>query len=66
MCDLPRPEPAKMPVKLHPPSQVKRVPVLSVKPKDPPMEDPDLRRQKLMREEGLKLIELIRVSEGFL
>uniref|UniRef100_A0A8C7I1P6 E3 ubiquitin-protein ligase RNF31-like n=1 Tax=Oncorhynchus kisutch TaxID=8019 RepID=A0A8C7I1P6_ONCKI len=61
MCDLPRPEPAKMPVKLHPPSQVKRVPVLSVKPKDPPMEDPDLRRQKLMREEGLKLIELIRI-----
>uniref|UniRef100_A0A673XZW6 E3 ubiquitin-protein ligase RNF31-like n=1 Tax=Salmo trutta TaxID=8032 RepID=A0A673XZW6_SALTR len=63
MCDLPRPEPAKMPVKLHPPSQVKRVPVLSVKPKDPPMEDPDLRRQKLMREEGLKLIELIRDGE---
>nr|XP_023865712.1 E3 ubiquitin-protein ligase RNF31 isoform X1 [Salvelinus alpinus]XP_023865713.1 E3 ubiquitin-protein ligase RNF31 isoform X1 [Salvelinus alpinus] len=63
MCDLPRPEPAKMRVKLHPPSQVKRVPVLSVKPKDPPMEDPHLRRQKLMREEGLKLIQLIRDGE---
>ncbi|KAL0966083.1 hypothetical protein UPYG_G00290670 [Umbra pygmaea] len=63
MCDLPRPEPAKMPVKLHPPSQVKRVPVLSVKAKDPPTEDPDLRRQKLMREEGLKLIQLIRDGE---
>uniref|UniRef100_A0A4W5M0Y7 Uncharacterized protein n=1 Tax=Hucho hucho TaxID=62062 RepID=A0A4W5M0Y7_9TELE len=63
MCDLPRPEPAKMRVKLHPPSQVKRVPVLSVKPKGPPMEDPDLRRQKLMREEGLKLIQLIRDGE---
>uniref|UniRef100_A0A674DW48 E3 ubiquitin-protein ligase RNF31-like n=1 Tax=Salmo trutta TaxID=8032 RepID=A0A674DW48_SALTR len=63
MCDRARPEPAKMRVKLHPPSQVKRVPVLSVKPKDPPMEDPDLRRQKLMREEGLKLIQLIRDGE---
>uniref|UniRef100_A0A8C7PCE1 RBR-type E3 ubiquitin transferase n=1 Tax=Oncorhynchus mykiss TaxID=8022 RepID=A0A8C7PCE1_ONCMY len=63
MCDLPRPEPTKMRVKLHPPSQVKKVPVLSVKPKDPPMEDPDLRRQKLMREEGLKLIQLIRDGE---
>uniref|UniRef100_A0A8C8LXT4 RBR-type E3 ubiquitin transferase n=1 Tax=Oncorhynchus tshawytscha TaxID=74940 RepID=A0A8C8LXT4_ONCTS len=63
MCDLPRPEPTKMPVKVHPPSQVKKVPVLSVKPKDPPMEDPDLTRQKLMREEGLKLIQLIRDGE---
>uniref|UniRef100_A0A8C7HEM7 E3 ubiquitin-protein ligase RNF31 n=1 Tax=Oncorhynchus kisutch TaxID=8019 RepID=A0A8C7HEM7_ONCKI len=63
MCDLPRPEPTKMRVKLHPPSQVKKVPVLSVKPKDPPMEDPDLTRQKLMREEGLKLIQLIRDGE---
>ncbi|CAB1326233.1 unnamed protein product, partial [Coregonus sp. 'balchen'] len=63
MCDLPRPEPAKMRVKLHPPSQVRRVPVLSVKPKDPPMEDPDLRRQKRIREEGLKLIQLIRDGE---
>uniref|UniRef100_A0A8C8GL98 RBR-type E3 ubiquitin transferase n=1 Tax=Oncorhynchus tshawytscha TaxID=74940 RepID=A0A8C8GL98_ONCTS len=40
MCDLPRPEPTKMPVK-----------------------DPDLTRQKLMREEGLKLIQLIRDGE---
>uniref|UniRef100_A0A8C7PC92 RBR-type E3 ubiquitin transferase n=1 Tax=Oncorhynchus mykiss TaxID=8022 RepID=A0A8C7PC92_ONCMY len=39
MCDLPRPEPTKMRVKLHPP------------------------RQKLMREEGLKLIQLIRDGE---
>ncbi|XP_046883121.1 E3 ubiquitin-protein ligase RNF31 [Hypomesus transpacificus] len=60
MCDLARPEPAPMPAKLRPPSPVRRVPALPVKPKAPPPEDPDLRRQRLMREEGLKMIQLIR------
>ncbi|XP_067109257.1 E3 ubiquitin-protein ligase RNF31 isoform X2 [Osmerus mordax] len=63
MCDLARPEPAPMPAKLRPPSPVRRVPALPVKPKAPPPEDPDLRRQRLMREEGLKMIQLIRDGE---
>ncbi|KAM4623670.1 E3 ubiquitin-protein ligase RNF31 [Polymixia lowei] len=63
MCDLARPEPAPMPAKLRPPSPVRRVPALPIKPKDPPPEDPDLRRQRLMKEEGLKLIQLIRDGE---
>ncbi|KAF3698853.1 E3 ubiquitin-protein ligase RNF31 [Channa argus] len=63
MCDLARPEPALMPVKLRPPSPVRRVPALPVKPKEPPHEDLDIWRQRLMKEEGLKLIQLIRDGE---
>uniref|UniRef100_UPI003AADA360 E3 ubiquitin-protein ligase RNF31 n=1 Tax=Centroberyx gerrardi TaxID=166262 RepID=UPI003AADA360 len=63
MCDLARPEPAPLPAKLRPPSPVRRVPALPIKPKDPPPEDPESRRQRLMKEEGLKLIQLIRDGE---
>ncbi|CAL8278660.1 unnamed protein product [Lota lota] len=63
MCDLARPEPAPMPVKLRPPSPVRRVPALPVKPKNPPPEDPEQRRQRLLQEEGLRLIQLIRDGE---
>ncbi|KAJ3594387.1 hypothetical protein NHX12_003694 [Muraenolepis orangiensis] len=63
MCDLARPEPAPMPVKLRPPSPVRRVPALPVKPKNPPPEDPEHRRQRLLQEEGLRLIQLIRDGE---
>lgn len=62
MCDLPRPEPAPSPPRLQPTSPVRDFPQLSVKPKGVPTEDPDVKRQRLMREEGLKLIQLIRVS----
>ncbi|KAG7455059.1 hypothetical protein MATL_G00252420 [Megalops atlanticus] len=63
MCDLPRPDPAPLPHKPLPPSPIKDVPLPPVKPQTPPTEDPDLKRQKLMREEGLKLIQLIREGE---
>ncbi|XP_044074303.1 E3 ubiquitin-protein ligase RNF31-like isoform X2 [Siniperca chuatsi] len=63
MCDLARPEPAPLPVKLRPPSPVRRVPALSVKPKEPAPEDLDPWRQRLMKEEGQKLIQLIRDGE---
>ncbi|XP_034038916.1 E3 ubiquitin-protein ligase RNF31 isoform X2 [Thalassophryne amazonica] len=63
MCDLARPEPATLPAKLHPPSPVRRVPALPVKPKEPATEDLDSWRQKRMKEEGLKLIQLIRDGE---
>ncbi|XP_041659871.1 E3 ubiquitin-protein ligase RNF31 [Cheilinus undulatus] len=63
MCDLSHPEPAPLPVKLRPPSPVRRVPALSIKPKEPASEDQDLLRQRLMKEEGLKLIRLIRDGE---
>ncbi|KAM9322401.1 E3 ubiquitin-protein ligase RNF31 [Pholidichthys leucotaenia] len=63
MCDLARPEPAPLQVKLRPPSPVRRVPALPVKPKEPAPEDLDSWRQKLMKEEGLKLIQLIRDGE---
>ncbi|GLD67821.1 E3 ubiquitin-protein ligase RNF31-like protein, partial [Lates japonicus] len=63
MCDLARPEPAPLPVKLHPPSPVRRVPALPIKPKEPAPEDLDSWRQRLMKEEGLKLIQLIRDGE---
>lgn len=56
MCDLARSDPAPSPSKPLPPSPIK-----DVTPKSPPVEDPDLKRQRLMREEGLKLIKLIRV-----
>lgn len=62
MCDLARPEPAALPAKLRPPSPVRRVPALPIKSKEPASEDLDSCRQKLMKEEGLKLIQLIRVS----
>ncbi|XP_035026114.1 E3 ubiquitin-protein ligase RNF31 isoform X2 [Hippoglossus stenolepis] len=63
MCDLARPEPAPLPVKLRPPSPVRRVPALPIKPKEPAPEDLDCWRQRLMKEEGLKLIQLIRDGE---
>uniref|UniRef100_A0A3P8WZY2 RanBP2-type domain-containing protein n=1 Tax=Cynoglossus semilaevis TaxID=244447 RepID=A0A3P8WZY2_CYNSE len=63
MCDLARPEPAPLPVKFRPPSPVRRVPALPIKPKGPTPEDLDFWRQKLMKEEGLKLIEMIRDGE---
>uniref|UniRef100_A0A3B4ZLF3 E3 ubiquitin-protein ligase RNF31-like n=1 Tax=Stegastes partitus TaxID=144197 RepID=A0A3B4ZLF3_9TELE len=63
MCDLARPEPAPLPVKLRPPSPVRRVPALSIKPKEVAPADLDSWRQKLMKEEGLKLIQLIRDGE---
>ncbi|XP_053507578.1 E3 ubiquitin-protein ligase RNF31 isoform X2 [Ictalurus furcatus] len=59
MCDLARSDPAPSPSKPLPPSPIK-----DVTPKSPPVEDPDLKRQRLMREEGLKLIKLIREAEG--
>lgn len=62
MCDLARPEPAPLPVKLRPPSPVRRVPALPIKPKEPTPEDLDSWRQRLMKEEGLKLIQLIKAS----
>ncbi|XP_035287061.1 E3 ubiquitin-protein ligase RNF31 [Anguilla anguilla] len=62
MCDLPRPDPAPMPAKL-PPSPVEELPPSPVKPPAPPPEDPDVKRQKLMREEGQRLIQLIREGE---
>lgn len=62
MCDLARPEPAPLPAKLRPPSPVRRVPALPIKPKQPPTEDLDSCRQRRMKEEGLKLIQLIRAS----
>lgn len=60
MCDLTRPEPPPLPVKLRPPSPVRRVPALPIKPKKPASEDADSWRQKRMKEEGEKLIHLIR------
>uniref|UniRef100_A0A669D3E9 Uncharacterized protein n=1 Tax=Oreochromis niloticus TaxID=8128 RepID=A0A669D3E9_ORENI len=63
MCDLARPEPAPLPVKLRPPSPVRRVPALPIKPKEPAPEDLDSWRQNLIKEEGLKLIQLIRHGE---
>uniref|UniRef100_A0A3P8U355 Uncharacterized protein n=1 Tax=Amphiprion percula TaxID=161767 RepID=A0A3P8U355_AMPPE len=63
MCDLARPEPAPLPVKLRPPSPVRRVPALPIKPKEVAPADLDTWRQKLMKEEGLKLIQLIRDGE---
>ncbi|XP_042284307.1 E3 ubiquitin-protein ligase RNF31 isoform X1 [Thunnus maccoyii] len=63
MCDLARPEPAPLPVKLRPPSPVRRVPALPIKPKEPTPEDLNSWRQRLMKEEGLKLIQLIRDGE---
>lgn len=62
MCDLARPEPAPLPVRLRPPSPVRRVPALPIKPKEPAPEDLDSWRQNLIKEEGLKLIQLIRAS----
>ncbi|XP_063075121.1 E3 ubiquitin-protein ligase RNF31 [Engraulis encrasicolus] len=63
MCDLPRPEPAPLPPKLRTPSPVREFLQLSIKPKASLTEDPDVKRQRLMREEGLKLIQLIREGE---
>lgn len=63
MCDLARPEPAALPVKLRPPYPVRRVPALAIKPSEPAPQDLDCWRQTLMREEGSKLIHLIRASQ---
>ncbi|XP_061784604.2 E3 ubiquitin-protein ligase RNF31 isoform X2 [Nerophis lumbriciformis] len=63
MCDLARPEPAPLPAKLRPPSPVRRVPALPVKRKVSAQEDLDSCRQRRLKEEGLKLIQLIREGE---
>ncbi|XP_061551005.1 E3 ubiquitin-protein ligase RNF31 isoform X1 [Phycodurus eques] len=63
MCDLARPEPAPLPSKLRPPFPVRRVPALPVKPKELTQEDPNSCRQRRMKEDGLKLIQLIRDGE---
>ncbi|XP_066512786.1 E3 ubiquitin-protein ligase RNF31-like isoform X1 [Hoplias malabaricus] len=63
ICDLARSDPAPSPSKVLPLSPVKQFHPLSIKPKFTPSEDPDLKRQRLMREEGLKLIQLIREGE---
>ncbi|XP_061586901.1 E3 ubiquitin-protein ligase RNF31-like [Cololabis saira] len=67
MCDLARPEPAPLPSRLHPPSPVRRVPALPVRPRDAPRgdpgADPESCRQKLLKDDGLKLIQLIRAGE---
>ncbi|KAJ8395965.1 hypothetical protein AAFF_G00026730 [Aldrovandia affinis] len=64
MCDLPRPDPLPPLPKLLPPSPIKEAAALPpIKPQAPPLEDPDLKRQKLMREEGQRLIQLIRDGE---
>uniref|UniRef100_A0A3Q2XVI1 Ring finger protein 31 n=1 Tax=Hippocampus comes TaxID=109280 RepID=A0A3Q2XVI1_HIPCM len=63
MCDLARPEPAPLPSKLRPPSPVRRVPALPVRGKGPTQRDPNSCRQRRMKEDGLKLIRLIRDGE---
>ncbi|KAK1790163.1 hypothetical protein P4O66_014085 [Electrophorus voltai] len=63
MCDLPRSDPAPSPSKPLPPSPVKEFPSLPVKPRAPPTEDPEAKRQRLMQEEGLALIQMIREGE---
>ncbi|XP_077581291.1 E3 ubiquitin-protein ligase RNF31 isoform X2 [Stigmatopora nigra] len=63
MCDLARPEPAPLPSKLRPPFPVRRVPALPVKPKELTREDPNSCRQRRMKEDGLKLIQVIRDGE---
>ncbi|XP_056913509.1 E3 ubiquitin-protein ligase RNF31 isoform X2 [Takifugu flavidus] len=63
MCDLARPEPAPLPVKLSPPSPVRRVPALPLKPKELASEAQDSCRQRQIKEDGLKLIQLIRARE---
>lgn len=62
MCDLARPEPAPLPVKLSPPSPVRRVPALPLKPKELASDARHSCRQMQMKEDGLKLIQLIRAS----
>lgn len=70
MCDLARPEPAPLPVKLSPPSPVRRVPALPLKPKGLASGARHSCRQLQMKEDGLKLLQLIRASvllqNGFL
>ncbi|TSN21233.1 E3 ubiquitin-protein ligase RNF31 [Bagarius yarrelli] len=58
MCDLGRSDSALSPSKPLLPSPTK-----DFTSKSHPVEDPDLKRQKLMRDEGLKLIKLIREGE---
>lgn len=55
-----KPLPLPQPLPLQPAKNV--TPVLAT-PKAIPTEDPDLKRQRLMREEGIKLIQLIREGE---
>uniref|UniRef100_A0A672MP97 E3 ubiquitin-protein ligase RNF31-like n=1 Tax=Sinocyclocheilus grahami TaxID=75366 RepID=A0A672MP97_SINGR len=63
MCCLSRSEPALSPPKPLPLSSVKDVTPPPAPPKVIPTEDPDFKRQRLMREEGLKLIQIIRAGE---
>ncbi|KAG9278422.1 E3 ubiquitin-protein ligase RNF31 isoform X1 [Astyanax mexicanus] len=63
MCDLARSDPAPSPSKILSSFPVKDFTSLPVKPKLTATEDPDIKRQRLMREEGLKLIQMIREGE---
>ncbi|XP_076838037.1 E3 ubiquitin-protein ligase RNF31 [Brachyhypopomus gauderio] len=63
MCDLPRSDLAHSPSKPLQPSPVKEIASVPTKARAPPTEDPEAKRQRLMREEGLKLIQLIREGE---
>ncbi|KAI1888856.1 hypothetical protein AGOR_G00173080 [Albula goreensis] len=67
MCDLPRSGPAPTPSPASPPlpSPAKVFPApLPVKPVvTPKQQDPDFMRQKVMKEEGLRLIQQIREGE---
>ncbi|XP_051984117.1 E3 ubiquitin-protein ligase RNF31-like [Xyrauchen texanus] len=63
VCCLSRSEPAPSLSKVLPISPVKDDTPLSTTPKVTPTEDPDMKRQRLMREDGLKLIQLIREGE---
>lgn len=66
MCDLARPEPAPLPAKLSPPSPVRRVPALPLKPKELASEARRSCRQVQMKEDGLRLVRLIRASGAVL
>ncbi|XP_036377331.1 E3 ubiquitin-protein ligase RNF31-like [Megalops cyprinoides] len=63
MCELARSDLVPSPARLPPPlSATDFVPPL-VRPEVPPRTDPDFNKQKLMKDDGLKLIQLIREGE---
>ncbi|KAI7809639.1 E3 ubiquitin-protein ligase RNF31 isoform X2 [Triplophysa rosa] len=63
MCYLSKSDHAPYPSKPLPVSPVKNITTVLATPKVTPTEDPDLKRQRLMKEEGIKLIQLIREGE---
>ncbi|TRY84124.1 hypothetical protein DNTS_026030 [Danionella cerebrum] len=63
MCCLARSQPVTSPSKPLPLSPIKDIPAVSAAPTTIPVEEPDMKRQRLMKEEGLKLINLIREGE---